>query len=174
MHPFIISIFIFVIALPCATFILFRILGRIAFQDLVLLSSTIGPLFVTYSVFVLGYTGLLSRHNLLLISVAIFVIPLLTRDVRSIILSTFRVRVRVFHKNIKNHVNNLSTLDAFMLSLVISLIILTIPSAFTLPPVLRDPYAVWLFYGKKIAETSIIPLFMVMLPIFPGAGIIHR
>jgi len=170
MHPFIISIFIFVIALPCATFILFRILGRIAFQDLILLSSTIGPLFVTYSVFVLGYTGLLSRHNLLLISVVIFVIPLLTRDVRSIILSTFRVRVRVFHKNIKNLINNLSTLDAFMFSLVISLIILTIPSAFTLPPVLRDPYAVWLFYGKKIAETSIIPLFYGNAPDISWSG----
>jgi hypothetical protein len=170
MHPFIISIFIFVIALPCATFILFRILGRIAFQDLILLSSTIGPLFITYSVFVLGYIGLLSRHNLLLISVAIFVIPLLTRDVRSIILSTFRVRVRVFHKNIKNLINNLSTLDAFMLSLVISLIILTIPSAFTLPPVLRDPYAVWLFYGKKIAETSIIPLFYGNAPDISWSG----
>jgi hypothetical protein len=61
-------------------------------------------------------------------------------------------------------------LDAFMLSLVISLIILTIPSAFTLPPVLRDPYAVWLFYGKKIAETSIIPLFYGNAPDISWSG----
>lgn len=158
-HPFIISIIVFIIGSPLAILILLRTIGRITFQDFILLSSTIGPLFVTYSIFILGYAGLLHRHTLFLISVIMFITPLLSKDVRSVVISAFRIKPRNFYQNFKNFINNLTTLEAFMFSLMVTLIVLTIPSAFLSPPVLRDPYAVWLFYGKKIAETSTIPLF---------------
>jgi hypothetical protein len=170
LHPFIISIIIFIIGSPLAILILLRTIGRITFQDFILLSSTIGPLFVTYSIFILGYAGLLSRHTLLLISVIMFIIPLLSKDVRSVVVSAFRIKPRNFYQNFKNFVNNLTTLEAFMFSLMVALIVLTIPSAFLLPPVLRDPYAVWLFYGKKIAETSTIPLFYGNAPDISWSG----
>jgi hypothetical protein len=170
LHPFIISIIIFIIGSPLAILILLRTIGRITFQDFILLSSTIGPLFVTYSIFILGYAGLLSRHTLLLISVIMFIIPLLSKDVRSVVVSVFRIKPRNFYQNFKNFINNLTTLEAFMFSLMVTLIVLTIPSAFLLPPVLRDPYAVWLFYGKKIAETSTIPLFYGNAPDISWSG----
>mgnify|MGYP000011008853 CR=1 FL=1 len=159
MHSFIISIFVLTFGIPLAILILLRTMGRATLQDVILLSSVIGPTVITYFIFILGYSGLLSRHTLLLISLAALLAPLLSKGVRSVIASALRIRLRVFYKNLKDFTRNLTTLEASMLSLTITLVIFTAPSALLLPPVLRDPYAVWLFYGKKIAETSTIPLF---------------
>ena len=159
MHSFIISIFVLTFGIPLAILILLRTMGRATLQDVILLSSVIGPTVITYFIFILRYSGLLSRHTLLLISLAALLAPLLSKGVRSVIASALRIRLRVFYENLKDFTRNLTTLEASMLSLTITLVIFTAPSALLLPPVLRDPYAIWLFYGEKIAETSTTPLF---------------
>jgi hypothetical protein len=53
----------------------------------------------------------------------------------------------------------MTLLESLPLSLIISILAITAYSAFMLPPQLRDPNAVWLFYGNKIMETKTIPLF---------------
>jgi len=60
---------------------------------------------------------------------------------------------------LKTNLGKMKPIEAFPLGLILSILVMTSYSAFTLSPVLRDPYAVWLFYGKKIMETRTIPLF---------------
>lgn len=70
----------------------------------------------------------------------------------------------------KVNFGKLTLIETLTLSLIISILIMTSYSAFTKAPVLRDPYAVWLFYGKRIMETKTIPLYYGNAPDISWSG----
>jgi hypothetical protein len=138
--------------------LLFKTGNRKSLLEILILTSIIGPLIINYLVFTLGYAGLLSLQNMLFATGAIIFMPLLFKSVRVSIKKFYSITRDQIHQ-IKSSFGKMVPLEALPLSLIISTLAITAYSAFMLPPQLRDPQAVWLFYGKKIMETKAIPLF---------------
>lgn len=148
----------FIIGLPYSALLFFKTGNRKSIFEIFILTSIIGPLIINYLIFTLGYAGLLSFQNVLIATGTIIFVPLLSKSVRISIKKFYSITRDRFH-NVKSSFGRMTLLEALPLSLIISTLAITAYSAFMLPPQLRDPQAVWLFYGKKIMETKTIPLY---------------
>ena len=159
----------FVIGLPASMLIFSKGNCKVNILTLLTLTSITGPLIVNYIVFILGYARALTRENVFLFSLIAFLFPLLLKRVR---LSLKSICVNVFQeiKTAAGFFEKLSLPEKLALSIVVTILAITSYSAFTRVPVLRDPYAVWLFYGKKIMETRTIPLFYGNAPDISWSG----
>jgi hypothetical protein len=148
----------FVIGLPLSVLLLFKTNNGKSILEIFILTSIIGPLIINYLIFTLGYAGLLSLQNMLFATAAAIFVPLLSKSVR-VSIGKFYFITRERFQHLKSSFGKMTLLEALPLSLIISTLAITAYSAFMLPPQLRDPQAVWLFYGKKIMETKTIPLY---------------
>jgi len=161
---------LFIIGLPYSILLFSKqAKNRKSILEIFILTAVIGPLIVNYLIFTLGYTGLLSRENIFLGILIVIFAPLLLKSIRSS-LREFYFFAKKQICRIRVVFGNLTFVEAFPLSLMISLLIITSYSAFTKAPVSRDPYAVWLFYGKKIMETKTIPLYYGNAPDISWSG----
>lgn len=143
--------------------------SRKSILEIFILTAVIGPLIINYLIFTLGYAGLLSRENMFLLILIVIFTPFLLRSVRSSLKEFyFLIRRQICQTRVV--FGKLTLIEAFSISLIVSILIITSYSAFTKAPVLRDPYAVWLFYGKKIMETGTIPLYYGNAPDISWSG----
>jgi len=170
MYYIILSVFTFLlVGIPFSTLLCFRAGKRKSILEVFILASIIGPLIISYVIFILGYLRLLSRESIFLITSAVILLPFMSKSVRlSMKQFCFLIREKIYR--MKVDLGKLTLLEALPLSLTISILVVTSYPAFMLPPVLRDPYAVWLFYGKKIMETGTIPLFYGNAPDISWSG----
>jgi hypothetical protein len=136
--------------------------------EIVVLTAAIGPLLVNFLILVLGYANLLTREILLLTTIIVAIMPFFSKNGLSSLTEFFN-HLRTKTKKLKS-LGNMKFNEAFPLSLILSVMAITSFSAFTRAPVLRDPYAVWLFYGKKIMETKTIPLYYGNAPDISWSG----
>jgi hypothetical protein len=168
-YVFISVLTFFILGLPLSTLLFFKDGNQKSILEIFILTSITGPLIVNYLIFTLGYAGLLSRENVLLATCAVILVPFLSKNVRS----SMRKFCFLFYEHtcqLKKNLGKMKPLKAFPLGVMLSILAITSYSAFTLSPVLRDPYAVWLFYGKKIMETRTIPLFYGNAPDISWSG----
>ena len=156
----------FIMGLLFSLFILLENKKKLNLLEVLATTAVVGPIFITFTVFGLGYAGWLSRENIIIISIAITGLPLLSGKVRAALLSVRHISRFSF----SNSLSTLSSLDIASLGVIVTVFAITAPSAFTLSPVLRDPYAAWLFYAKKIMETRTIPLFYGNAPDISWGG----
>lgn len=159
----------FIIGLPYSVLLFFKSGNRKSILEILILTAIIGPLIVNYLIFTLGYAGLLSRESMFFTTFTIIFVPFLSKNVR-LSMKNFCSLIYERTHRIKVVFGRFTVYEVLPLSLMVSIMVITSYSAFTLPPVLRDPYAVWLFYGKKIMETGRIPLFYGNAPDISWSG----
>ncbi|MEM2144831.1 MAG: glycosyltransferase family 39 protein [Candidatus Jordarchaeaceae archaeon] len=169
LHILLSFLIFFLIGLPySAEFFMKQRNNQKSVLEIVILTSTIGPLIVNFMIFTFGYIGFLSCEILLLVTAIVALAPLSFKSCRSSLKAVyFLIKARL---GIVKGLGRLTFDEAFPLSLIASVLIITSFSAFTKAPVLRDPYAVWLFYGKKIMETKTIPLYYGNAPDISWSG----
>ena len=169
LYVFLSVLVFFILGLPYSMLLFFKGGNRKSILEIIILTAVIGPLIVNYLIFSLAYAGLLSRESIFLMTFIIIFVPFLSKEVR---LSTKNFCSLVYERicRIKVIFGTFTVYEVFPLSLMVSVMVITSYSAFTLTPVLRDPYAVWLFYGKKIMETGRIPLFYGNAPDISWSG----